>query len=939
MRPRENTIQGKLVRIVLLISAAVLLLAGTTILSYEFLTFRETTVQQASTLGKIIATNSTAALAFDNPDDAKEILSALKAEPSVAGAGLYDKEGKLFSHYPPELSDSEFPAMPEGDGFRFDHSNLAGFQPVTQGNKRLGTLYLKWDLAAPYRRFVFYGGGIIVIMIVCGLAAAYLLSRTLRRQVSEPILELARTAEAISIRQDYSVRARSRIEKDELGLLNDVFNQMLTRIQEQNRAVTESEQRVRAVLNSAMTGVVVIDTEGKVIDWNPRAESMFGWSSLEVIGQELAEKIMPARFRDDHRDGLAHFRKTGESAVLNRVLEWTALRRDGSEFPVEISIGVMQSDGVTTFCDFITDITERKQAETKLQTQLSRMQLLDRITRATGERQDLGSIFQVVIASLEDDLPLDFACICTYDQAANALTVANVGSRSEALATRLDMIDKAVIPIDQNGLSTCVRGSLVYEPDIGKALFAFPKRLSGAGLRSFVAAPLLVKEQVFGILIAARYAANSFSSPDCEFIRHLSEHVALAAHQANLYTALQEAYDDLRQTQQAVMQQERLRALGQMASGIAHDINNAISPIALYTESLLEREPNLSPRTRNYLEITQQAIQDVAQTINRMREFYRQRETQVTFAPVQLNSLVAQVKDLTHARWSDMPQQRGIVIEMATELAPDLPPIMGVENEIREALVNLIFNAVDAMPGGGFITIRTRAVEGNDPNRSRPAGFVHLEVSDTGTGMSDETKRRCLEPFFTTKGERGTGLGLAMVYGVVQRNNAEIQIDSETGKGTTMRIVFPVSGSAAAESTPHSAAGPSQPLRILIVDDDPMLIRALRETLEGDGHLVTAAGGGQEGIDIFESAHRNRKPFNVVITDLGMPHVDGRKVSAAIKALSPNTPVILFTGWGQRLVSEQEVPEHVDRVLNKPPKLHDLRAALAELTAVNVQGA
>jgi len=373
------------------------------------------------------------------------------------------------------------------------------------------------------------------------------------------------------------------------------------------------------------------------------------------------------------------------------------------------------------------------------------------------------------------------------------------------------------------------------------------------------------------------------------------------------------------------MQQERLRALGQMASGIAHDINNAISPIALYTETLLEKEPNLSERARSYLQVTQHAIEDVAQTIARMREFYRQREAQLTLAPVQLNGLVPQVKDLTHARWSDMPQQRGIVVQMRAELTPGLPETMGIENEIREALVNLIFNAVDAMPEGGTITVRTV--------QSGP--FVHLEVSDTGTGMDEDTRRRCLEPFFTTKGERGTGLGLAMVYGMAQRNNAEVQIESELGKGTTVRLVFPVSAPTGRKLDPASSAAPVDALRILIVDDDPLLIRALRDTLEDDGHSVIAAPGGQEGIDAFEKAHRNRKPFSLVITDLGMPHVDGRKVSAAIKALSPRTPVILFTGWGQRLIAERDLPEHVDRVLNKPPKLQDLRVALAELTARN----
>jgi signal transduction histidine kinase len=222
-------------------------------------------------------------------------------------------------------------------------------------------------------------------------------------------------------------------------------------------------------------------------------------------------------------------------------------------------------------------------------------------------------------------MPLDIACACLYDAIGEKLVVNCIGTRSEALATELAMTEQGEIDIDQNGLSRCVRGQLVYEPDTSVLDFPFPRRLMRGGLHSVVAAPLLFESKVFGVLIGARRAANAFSSQDCEFLRQLSEHVALAANQAQVYAALQQAYDDLRQTQDAIMQQERLRILGQMASGIAHDINNAISPIALYTEFLLEREPNLSERAREYLETTRRSIDDVAQTVDRMREFYRQR--------------------------------------------------------------------------------------------------------------------------------------------------------------------------------------------------------------------------------------------------------------------------------------------------------------------------
>ena len=197
--------------------------------------------------------------------------------------------------------------------------------------------------------------------------------------------------------------------------------------------------------------------------------------------------------------------------------------------------------------------------------------------------------------------------------------------------------------------------------------------------------------------------------------------------------------------------------------------------------------------------------------------------------------------------------------------------------------------------------------------------------------MDEETRRRCLEPFFTTKGERGTGLGLAMVYGVVRRHNAEIEMESAIGQGTTVRLRFPVPATDSAEAQPAALEAMPPRLRILSVDDDPLLIKALRDALEADGHAVVTANGGQEGIDAFRAAEKRDEHFAVVITDLGMPYVDGRKVASAIKSDSPSTPVILLTGWGQRLIAEGDIPPHVDRVLNKPPKLRELRAALADL--------
>ena len=195
---------------------------------------------------------------------------------------------------------------------------------------------------------------------------------------------------------------------------------------------------------------------------------------------------------------------------------------------------------------------------------------------------------------------------------AATLTVTSIGAASQAYGEQLALQPGAAILLDNNGLAACADGQLIHETDTHEGSLPLLQRLAAHQLGSVVIAPLVAEKTFFGVLIAARREAHAFSSPDCEFLKQLSEHVALAARQAELNSALQMAYDDLRRSQQTTMQQERLRALGQIASGIAHDINNAISPVSLYTESLLEREPNLSERARNYLTTIQRAIEDVA---------------------------------------------------------------------------------------------------------------------------------------------------------------------------------------------------------------------------------------------------------------------------------------------------------------------------------------
>lgn len=393
---------------------------------------------------------------------------------------------------------------------------------------------------------------------------------------------------------------------------------------------------------------------------------------------------------------------------------------------------------------------------------------------------------------------------------------------------------------------------------------------------------------------------------------------------------LESAYDELRRTQAAVLQQERLKALGHMASGVAHDVTNAVSPVVGFSDMLLEQEGGLNQKAKEFLNYIRTAGQDVIHIIARLREFYRKHEDTESLQPLNLNALVEQVVGMTRPRWRDIPQANGITIEVRTELAPEAPELVGSESEIREAFTNLVLNAVDAMPDGGKITLRTSVAHREDGGRA--PSHVIVDITDTGIGMSEETRKRCLEPFFSTKGKRGTGLGLAMVYGVMQRHEGSVDIQSAPGQGTTFRLVFPVRDHlpASVEEARETVA-PVAPLRILCIDDEPLLRELVKEMLGRDGHDVEVSDSGQSGLDQFRFAREHGRPFDVVITDLGMPYVDGRQVAKAVKQESPGTPVIMLTGWGALIKEDDNVPAQVDVIVSKPPDSRELRKVLGRL--------
>ncbi|MBI2190724.1 MAG: response regulator [Planctomycetes bacterium] len=563
----------------------------------------------------------------------------------------------------------------------------------------------------------------------------------------------------------------------------------ITRLRETDKAAQDKEKCKPFSFNVLKEAFISMDAVGRVLEWNVAAEEVFGWSRAEMLGQGLAETVIPPQYWEVFREALRQMVASGEGPLHNTSFEVALLRRDGREVPVEVVLWSVRDAGSPVFHAFLHETLDRKEAR------------------------------------------------------------------------------------------------------------------------------------------------------DVQRETHLR---------------LEQALADLKAAQQQIIQQERLRALGQMASGIAHDFNNALSPILGFSDLLLIRPEVIADRAkaRSYLRTINTSAKDAAKVVGRLREFYRHREDSEILLPVALNPLIEQAVTLTRPRWQDEARARGANIEVVTDLR-QIPLVPGNESELREVLVNLIFNAVDAMPSGGKMSIRTRLeadpasgpgkspasqessggngraprAEGIDPEASFvPYPRIVLEFSDTGVGMPEEVRRRCFEPFFSTKGEQGTGLGLSVVHGITRRHSGSIELRSQVGQGTTLSLRLPVL-KPGVSAEPVAVASPvPRHLRVLVVEDEPDIRELLSEYLKQDGHHVETAANGREGLTLF---HAGR--FDLILTDRAMPEMSGDQFAVLVKQWAPNKPIILLTGFGDLMKATNEKAAGVDLVLSKPAGLPELRQAISRV--------
>ena len=627
----------------------------------------------------------------------------------------------------------------------------------------------------------------------------------------------------------------------------------------------QSVQRTRLILDNALDAVITMRASGIISDWNVQAEKMFGWSRAEAVGQSMTATIIPERYRDRHEQGLKKFLATGEGPVLNKRIEITALHRDGHELPVELAISPAKVGDHWTFSAFLRDLTEQKNAEEALK--------LSERSLQTSERR----LIQILEA-----VPLG---IMVSDEKGR-FVLANAGAEK--------IFGKGIVP--------------------GLALGGFAETYHAYLAGTDQLYPLERRPLV-------RALAGEVTAVDDMEIRNDDRVISLMVKAAPILDAEGKivaavvAYIDnseRRVLEAQVGQTSKMEAVGQLAGGVAHDFNNLLTVIMSYGAMLLER---LDPgENREDVQEIAAAADRAAGLTRQLLAFSRQQVMQPRV--MDINDVIGGLEKMLH-------RLIGEDVELEFALDPRVEAINADPGQLEQVLMNLVVNARDAMPGGGRLSISTSnselSAESGAGTLSPPDGeYVMLAVSDSGCGMTRAIQQRIFDPFFTTKEQgRGTGLGLATVYGIVKQSGGEIYVYSELGRGTTFKIYFP-RFVLATEVRPDDVVS-TEPGRgsesILLVEDDSNLRALVARVLKSRGYLVHVAASGVEALVI---ASDPAKLLDAVITDVVMPGMNGRELVEKLLESRPGMGSLLMSGYTDDDVLRRGVLHGETAFLQKP---------------------
>jgi PAS domain S-box-containing protein len=774
-------------------------------------------------------------------------------------------------------------------------------------------------------------------------------------------------------------------------------------------ALARSEARTRELVGSALDAVITMDHAGRVVEWNPAAERMFGYARAEAVGRPLAELVIPPALRERHRTGLARYLATGEGPILGRRLELTGVRADGREFPVELSVTRVGATEPPEFTAFVRDITERRHAE--------RVQSATyRIAEAALAASDLQDLFRSIHETVAELMPAENFYLALYDPVADlvsfpyfrderdvpepprppgrGLTEYVLRSGQAVLATQ-EYFDELVArgeveligapSLDWLGVPLRGRegtiGVLVvqsytegvrYGPEEQRLLEFVSAQAAQAIERKRAEAERAASEVKYRLLFEANpeamwvYDAETFrflavneaavrryGHSRTELLAMTVKDIRLPADHVRIEAALRAATDQparfegvrhrrrdgteietellvhaiefegrpgrlvltrdvtrQRRLEEELRQAQRIEAVGRLAGGVAHDFNNLLTAILGYTQLVL-REMGPDDANRADVEEIKRAGDRAAALTQQLLAFSRRQVLQPRV--IDVNALVADMEKM-------LRRLIGEDIDLVADLGHEVGRVRADAGQLEQVILNLALNARDAMPRGGRLTIETADVELAEHAVAgvpiAPGRYVQLRVSDTGVGMDAATRARVFEPFFTTKATgRGTGLGLATVYGIVKQSDGYIVADSEPDRGTTFAVYLPRIGDLPAPAPQRPLPEARGTETVLLVEDEDAVRSLARRTLETMGYRVLEASGGPEALAL---TRRHAGPIDLLLTDVVMPEMSGSALAEQLVAARPGLPVLFMTGYTDDAVLRHGVSEAGVALLQKP---------------------
>ncbi|MGH7562212.1 MAG: PAS domain S-box protein [Gemmatimonadales bacterium] len=657
---------------------------------------------------------------------------------------------------------------------------------------------------------------------------------------------------------------------DELGRVSAHFNEMIAVLRERDAlerrlAADRTRARTRLMLDAALDAVIAIDDHGHITEWNPQSQAIFGWGRDEVLGRELAETIIPEPMREAHREGLARYLALGEARVLNQRLEMDALTRNGDLIPVELAITpIAQPEGKVGFSAFLRDISSRRAAEAALRESEERY-------RAAFEQAGVG--------------------------------MAELGPDARYL--RVNRTFCEIVGYDAEELVGHPLSTVTHPADVLQEQEVFTQVAAG-DLASVSRERRYLRKDGTGVW------AQVTLSP----VRDGTGAVAHLLKVTQDITARKRLEEELRQSQ-------KLDAVGRLAGGVAHDFNNLLTGIIGYAD-LLRQASDASPQLRQDAEAILLAARRGADLTRNLLTFARRSATRAE--PVDLHATILEVVELLERTFDRR-------IEIRLKLSARPSTLLGDHSQLANSVLNLALNARDAMPQGGSLAFATsvQMLEADFCSRHAdltPGRHLVLTVSDTGIGMPPETVARAFEPFFTTKPPgKGTGLGLAMVYGTIKAHRGLVTVASQPGAGTTFTVYLPLTADEVKAPATNAARPVRGAGRVLLVDDEQVIRDLARRMLERVGYTVETAGNGVEAVERVRQAGA---PYDVIVLDWNMPRMGGREACRAIRAVRPDARIVLASGVAETAMPEDLARDGFSGVVQKPYNLAELSRVVAE---------